>query len=149
MPITNTYLAVLDVGHGNCSVLFDRGSSCVIDCGPGSFVLEFLTSEGITHIENVFLSHADVDHIEGLVALLASDKISIDHVYVNSDGIKESALWDDITYTVSKSGATILHAAITKTEGTFLCGDILIYTCGPSAYLAAKSPGSTNRYEKK
>jgi competence protein ComEC len=152
MPFSNSYIAILDVGHGNCSVLFERGNSCVIDCGPGSFVLEFLTGEGITHIENVFLSHADQDHIEGLVVLLSSDVITIGNVYVNSDGIKKSELWDDLTYSISKTsvqGGTKLFAAITRSEGEFKCGEITIETIGPTAYLAAKSPGSNDRANRK
>lgn len=152
MPLSNTYVAILDVGHGNCSVLFDRGNAFVIDCGPGSFLLEYLTNEGITHIENVFLSHADIDHIEGLVALLSSNIITISHVYVNSDGIKKSEIWDDVVYTVSKRGAaggTKLHVAITQTEGLFNCGEIEVITIGPSSYLAAKSPGSHDRNGKR
>jgi beta-lactamase superfamily II metal-dependent hydrolase len=152
MPFSDSYAAILDIGHGNCTVLFDRGNSCVVDCGPGSFVLEFLMDEGITHIENVFLSHADQDHIEGMIALLASGHVSVNNVYVNSDGIKKSALWDDLAHTISMSsvkGGTKLFAAITRTHGEFRCGEITIETIGPTAYLAAKSPGSSDRSGRK
>ena len=152
MPYAASYIAILDVGHGNCTVLFERGSSCIVDCGPGSSVLEFLSSEGINYIENVFLSHADQDHIEGLVGLLASDQINIKNVYINSDGIKKSALWDDLTYTLSKSsteGGTKLYAAITRTQGEFKCGEMVIETIGPTGYLAAKSPGGNDRSGRK
>jgi beta-lactamase superfamily II metal-dependent hydrolase len=152
MENVKSYIAILDVGHGNSAVMFERGESCIVDCGPGSCILEFLTSEGITNIENVFLSHSDQDHIEGLVGLLASDKITIGNVYVNSDGIKTSTLWDDLTYVLSKTsvnGGTKLFTAITRTEGVFKCGEISIETIGPTAYLAAKSPGSQDRQKRK
>jgi competence protein ComEC len=152
MPLSKSYVAVLDVGHGNSIVLFERGCACIVDCGPGSSILEFLTNEGITQIENVFLSHADQDHIEGLVVLLSSDRISILNVYVNSDGLKSSALWDDLVYSLSKTsvqGGTKLFPAITRTQTTFNCGDMIIETIGPSAYLAAKSPGSKDRKKRK
>lgn len=110
--------------------------------------MEFLTGEGITHVENVLLSHADQDHIEGLLGLLASDRITIKNVFVNSDAIKDSALWDDLTYTLSKSsvaGGTQIFSAITRSTSPFHCGDITIETISPTAYLATKSPGSKDR----
>ncbi|MFH2201677.1 MAG: MBL fold metallo-hydrolase, partial [Elusimicrobiota bacterium] len=50
------------MGHGNCAVIVDSGGVVVIDAGPGSGLLEFLTREGITHINTVIISHADTDH---------------------------------------------------------------------------------------
>ena len=152
MSFSNSYIAILDIGHGNSTVLFERGNSCVIDCGPGSYLLEFLTQEGITHIENIFLSHADLDHIEGLVALLSADFLTVGNVYVNSDGIKHTALWEDVTRTVSMTsvkGGTKLFAAITHSEGNFKCGEMVVETIGPTAYMAAKSPGNTDHYGRR
>ena len=63
-------LAVLDVGHGNSAVLCDQGVVVVIDTGPGSSLLEYLSERSITHINTVLLSHADQDHIGGLVGVL-------------------------------------------------------------------------------
>ena len=152
MSLPNPYVAILDVGHGNSAILHDQENSFIVDCVPGSSILEFLTSEGIKIVDSVFLSHADQDHIEGLVNLIASDEITINKVYVNSDSTKKSALWDDLLFTISKSsaqGGTQLHIGLTRTSGTFQCGSINLETVGPSAYLAGKSPGGENRLGRK
>ena len=152
MSSVKSYIAILDVGHGNCGVLYEEGKSNIIDCGPGSSVLEFLTEEGISEIDNVFLSHADQDHIEGLVALLATGTFNIKNVFVNPDSTKGSALWDDLIYALSKSsvkGGTELHTSITATNGQFVVDNMVIETVGPTGYLAAKSPGSKDRQDRK
>ena len=76
-------LAVLDVGHGSCAVLLDSDGVVVIDAGPGSTLLEFLLEQGVSHVHVVLISHADEDHIAGLVALVACDDIQIDCVRVS------------------------------------------------------------------
>jgi competence protein ComEC len=69
---------VLSVGHGSCVVLetpdgrvllYDAGSLA----GPevtARQIAPFLWSRGINRIDEVFLSHADLDHFNGLPALL-------------------------------------------------------------------------------
>lgn len=69
---------VLAVGHGSCAVL-ETPDGRVLLCDTGSmagpeaaprFVAPFLWSRGYTRIDEVFLSHADLDHFNGLPALL-------------------------------------------------------------------------------
>jgi hypothetical protein len=33
MSYLDTYIAILDVGHGNCTVLKDGDNTIIIDCG--------------------------------------------------------------------------------------------------------------------
>ena len=54
MAAPDRSLAILDVGHGNCAVLRDRRGVVVIDAGPGSSLLEFLTEHKITNIDVSF-----------------------------------------------------------------------------------------------
>ena len=69
------YLAILDVGHGNCAVLTDSKGIVVIDTGPGSALLEYLSEKNIKTIDVVLISHADQDHIGGLIQLLFSKSV--------------------------------------------------------------------------
>lgn len=70
-----TFLAV---GHGNCVVIeMPDGRTLLYDAGSmaGPEVAErqiapFLWSRGITRLDEVFISHADLDHFNGLPALL-------------------------------------------------------------------------------
>jgi competence protein ComEC len=75
----------LSVGHGNAGVLQTRdGRVFLIDCGSMTFpgvgeriIAPFLWRRGIQTIDAVFLSHADVDHFNGLPALLARFRVGV------------------------------------------------------------------------
>src|SRR5208282_4317051 len=90
-------LSILDVGHGNCAVLVDD-KVVVIDAGPGTTLLEFLEREGIREISAVLVSHADEDHVKGLVGLVESQAVTINTIHINSDAIKESSTWSHLAY---------------------------------------------------
>ncbi|RKZ63434.1 MAG: MBL fold protein, partial [Candidatus Parabeggiatoa sp. nov. 3] len=75
---------VLDVGHGNSTVLVDTDGVIVIDAGPKTKLLEFLLDHNIHEIDVLLLSHADKDHIAGVIGLLASEEIRLKRVYLNS-----------------------------------------------------------------
>ena len=141
-------LNILDVGHGNGAVLQDDDDVLVVDAGPGTTLLEFLTREGITKIDVLLLSHADRDHIRGVISLLAS-QISIDLVQVNTDSEKGSDTWDDLTYELdcaNKKGKVQFDVGLTTNDtGKFDKGKIHIEILAPTPYLAAKGPGSTDR----
>src|SRR5260221_689251 len=86
-------LAVLDVGHGNCAVLRDRGGSIVFDAGIGSTLEEYLATNGITEIVALLISHADADHLGGAIGLLLSTACSIKTVYLNPDASKGTEMF--------------------------------------------------------
>src|SRR5207247_7169595 len=66
------------VGHGGCSVLeMPDGRTVLYDAGAMDGpdvtrrqIAPFLWSRGIRHIDEVILSHADLDHFNGLTGLL-------------------------------------------------------------------------------
>ncbi len=78
----------LSVGHGGCAVLetpdgrvllYDAGSLA----GPEvtqRYIAPFLWSRGITRIDEVLVSHADLDHFNGLPALL--DRFAVAQISV-------------------------------------------------------------------
>jgi competence protein ComEC len=78
-----TFLAV---GHGGCTVIeTPDGRVLLYDAGAISgpditrrFIAPFLWSRGIRRIDEVFLSHADLDHFNGLPALL--DRFAVGQV---------------------------------------------------------------------
>lgn len=79
----------LSVGHGTCVVLvLPSGETFLYDAGSlGSpegttnVISSFLWSQGITHIDAVVISHADVDHYNGLPGLL--ERFSVDQIFVS------------------------------------------------------------------
>ena len=68
----------LDVGQGSCALVEQDGLTVLFDCGSSSVkdvwrrrVEPALKFYGISHIDLLFLSHADGDHISGAQELLS------------------------------------------------------------------------------
>ena len=140
-------LAVLDVGHGTSAVLFSGSDVAVFDTGTGSGLLEFLEQQGVTRIRTVVLSHADKDHVGGLVGLLAANTVAVERVILNTDSLKDSAIWDDLLYELDArhgAGEIIFDTKMTAGDRQTL-GAMTAFVVAPSPYLSAKGPGSTDR----
>ncbi len=79
----------LAVGHGTCVVLeLPGGATLLYDAGSlgspesaANVVSGFLWSRGITHIDAVVISHADVDHYNALPGLM--ERFGVGSVYVS------------------------------------------------------------------
>ena len=110
-------LTILDVGHGSCAILAEAARIVVFDAGPKSGLLEFLLQHQICTIDLVMISHADRDHIEGLIAILGTNAIAIKMVRLNTDSLKGSDLWDDLLFeldSLQKQGKTDFSPALTE-----------------------------------
>jgi len=149
--LSDVVLYILDVGHGNSAVLVDDKGVVVIDAGSGTSLLEFLTQEGIDKIDVLLISHADRDHIRGVISLLESQMIR-GIVYLNTDSQKGTDIWDDMTYELdlaNKKGRLQFNVALTTNDtGKLDKGKIHIEVLAPTPYLAAKGPGSTDRHSR-
>jgi beta-lactamase superfamily II metal-dependent hydrolase len=91
-------LTILDVGHGNSAVVRLDAAAAVIDAGPGTALLEFLQSEGINEVALLLISHADSDHLKGLVALLGHSGIAVRRVLLNTDSAKKTKIWKALAF---------------------------------------------------
>lgn len=98
-------LIVFDVGHGSCVWLQDGDVTTVIDCKNSTLLIEFLLSQQIDLISQVIISHADADHIDGILALIQSDYIQLGTVFVNADASKESEAWSDLRLALQDASA--------------------------------------------
>lgn len=120
------YVDVIDVGHGSSVLIRSEAVSTLVDTGPGIQVLEYLTSEGITSLVNVIISHADADHISGLIRLLDAG-FPIERVYLNADALKGSAEWASLRFSLEDrqvSGELTTHASMSGGMAID-CGDSL------------------------
>ena len=144
------YLAILDVGHGNCAVLVDKNGVVVFDAGPGCTWLQFLTAQGIERIDVVLISHAHQDHIGGIVGLLTSQRFDVGCVRVNTDSAKKSKLWDDLVFVLDDlDGVDFKPELVRDNSGQFDQGSVAIEILAPSKYLASKGPGSVDREQRR
>ena len=145
---TQRRLCILDVGHGNCTVVdVGDGEAIVVDTAHGSALCEFLKEQKIERIRTIYLSHADEDHIGGLVGLLASNVVQVERVVVNSDAKKETAVWDDMAYELDsahRAGRVQFDVGLVSGDGDNL-DDVEIRVLAPSRYLVTKGAGGMDR----
>lgn len=146
------YIAILDVGHGNCAVLRDADETIVIDCGAkSSGLLEFLVKEEIKVVDKLFISHSDHDHIGGLLGLLSTGEFNIKEVTVNSDATKGSDLWNDLLYQLdelNELGQTKFYTGLSRSKDFVKCGSIEVEITGPTPYLVGKGVGGLDTKER-
>ncbi len=115
-------ITVLDTGQGDCSVVRYNDSCYVIDGGSSSknstgryTIVPYLKSQGISHIDAVFLSHADEDHMNGLTELFEmtaknETKIKTDRLimplWLRNDPSK-----DAVCEAAREAGCSVLYAS--------------------------------------
>jgi beta-lactamase superfamily II metal-dependent hydrolase len=118
----------------------------VIDAGPGTALLEFLQSKEVKTISAVLISHADEDHIKGVISLIESRVVRIEKIHVNSNAIQESETWKDFTFLLDKEnseGRIEFDVGLTTNHSNaFNTALIAIEIVAPSPGLAVKGPGS-------
>lgn len=136
-------LLILDVGHGNCAILRDTMAVTVIDCGyDGVTLIETLERLGINAVDNVIISHADIDHIGGLVPLVK--EMPVHHVYLNTDASKRGKAWQDIRITLEvaeKTGTDIQVGITTRDSKKITSGEVTIEILAPSTAMALGGSG--------
>ena len=75
---------MLDVGQGDALLVRDGDAAVLIDTGEEADVLaRGLARHGVTHLDAVFVSHKDSDHVGALSGIVGI--VGIDHVYVHAD----------------------------------------------------------------
>jgi competence protein ComEC len=98
----------------------------LIDAGPRNVVLEWCLDQGIVKIDCVVITHADDDHLRGLVALMDDDSISIGEVRYNGNAAQASAVWDAVLFAIEdrhRRGDMIVQPAVVTGDHLFSVGD--------------------------
>jgi competence protein ComEC len=138
-------LLILDIGHGNCAILQDTDTVTVIDCPPSATVVEVLERQGIDTVDNILISHSDVDHAGGLPNLLK--KVFVRNVYVNPDADKRGArgkLWKGVRIALglAEEAGTIVHPSLTTSLSKKInSGQVGIEILSPSVEIALGGAG--------
>jgi beta-lactamase superfamily II metal-dependent hydrolase len=142
---TFSKVTILDVGHGNCTVVIDHRATTVIDAAVGGILIDFLRDHQIKQVDSVLISHADADHIAGLIALLSSDDLVVRDVYLNPDAQRTSKLWEDLKSVMKearvKKKTTIKNSLSSTVPGQLHTGDVLIQVVAPTSEFALTGVG--------
>ena len=145
----NRSIAIIDVGHGNSTVVIENEGVLVVDAGPKNALLEFLREQNVMHIDVLLISHADQDHLGALAQLLASREFTVGRIALNSDADKSSATWDDVLYELDQAASDkrlrFDVALVPEDEPVFDRGNVRVEVFGPSRYIAGKGPGARDR----
>lgn len=77
----NTTITTINVGHGTCHIIQNNSDTIIIDAGSrndfdvGSRVIvPALRKLGVTTIDTIFITHADLDHLVGIIDVLKQYK---------------------------------------------------------------------------
>lgn len=153
MTTSSPSLTILDVGHGQCVILQDARGTVIFDAGSKSTLLEFLQDSAITEIDAVIISHADADHLSGLVSLLSAATVQVRQLYLNSDATKDTAIWQDLRFAIadasSRAEISVSTEVTTRSTQEFARGDIQIEILYPAPALAMAGPGSKDLMGRK
>lgn len=137
----------IDVGHGSAVVISSDGSATMIDTGPGGPILEYLRREGISEVDTVILSHADQDHIAGLVAMIDAGFI-VRNIICNSDAAKRSRLWRALVYSLDdmlrRGTAASIKDAVEGSRIDTVADGVVLDILAPRIRISKLGPGSTD-----
>lgn len=140
---------ILDVGHGNCSVILADGSVCVVDAPVGTTLLETLRQLGISRVDTIILSHADKDHVAGVSTLLTCREIEVKTLYVNPDATKQGprSPWQKLRVSIQdarqKSELKVVPA-LTSDSSPIAVGTASLEVLAPAPELILGGAGSTD-----
>ena len=116
------------MGQGDGIAVLYRDSCVLIDGGsssekePGKNILEpFLESKAVSRIETVFLTHADLGHVNGTEYLLsAPDVPQIGQVVLNAAAETDPA-YEELKEEIRASGAPLRYLGAGEEMGMFRC----------------------------
>jgi competence protein ComEC len=130
-----TFLAV---GHGGCTVfeapdgrtlLYDAGALGGPDMAR-RIIAPYLWSRGIRRIDEVFLSHADLDHFNGLLQLV--DRFAIGQVTCTPTFADKPT--EGVALTVARLDARGVPRRIVKAGDVLQAGDVRLEVLHPPAF---------------
>lgn len=121
----------LDVGQGDAAfVVTPNDTKILVDGGLRERALGFLiwkyrldVPANRVKIDHLFLSHADADHVEGLIPLLKHPQIQVTNIYHNGIGVFSSGFAEKLgNLSADKKRLVTLHNKVTDLDGLALSG---------------------------
>ena len=117
-------VSFIDVGQGDSILLSDStGFDILIDGGKpfaGPMVVAYIRDQSIDDIDVMVASHADSDHIGGLIDVLEAIDIPVEAVLYNGYP-GDSQTWNNFANAVADNGLTLTPAQF---PGNYVWGEL-------------------------
>jgi beta-lactamase superfamily II metal-dependent hydrolase len=138
-------LIILDIGHGNCAIVRDTEGVIVIDSAHGATLIETLAHLSIREISHILISHADEDHIAGIIDILLDKNIKVSNLYINSDAQRRTRTWEALRRAVrdarQRSGTRVVVGLTTELTNQLNVGQVKVEILAPTPELAMSGAG--------
>ncbi len=129
-PPTMT-IAFIDVGQGDATLIRDgNGFDVLIDGGQkfmGEDLLGYIRQHNVDDIEVVLATHADSDHIGGLITVIQATDIPVESVYYNGYA-GDTLVWTEFSEAVASEGLSLIPAQFPQ---TFIWGGLSVQVLNP------------------
>ena len=117
-PNQNLQVSFINVGQGDSALIRDSNNfDILIDGGKssaGPTVVAYLRDQGVDDIDVMVASHADSDHIGGLIDVLEATDIPVESV-IYSGYPGDTITWSDFVTAVANEGITLTVAQFPQT----------------------------------
>lgn len=140
-------LLILDVGHGNAALLISQQDSAIFDAAPGTTLINAIEQRGLSTINHLFISHADNDHVGGVIALLSKPQFEVRNLYLNPDASKYGPQWNSLRIVVDdavRRSALNIHVMHESKQVTVGETTIVALAPSPSNLLSGPSGRATD-----
>jgi competence protein ComEC len=134
-PEQSLQVSYINVGQGDSALIQDsNGFDVLIDGGrtsAGPTVVAYLRNQGVDDIDVMVASHADSDHIGGLIDVLEMTDIPVESVVYNGYP-GDTATWDNFVAAIASEGITLTVAQFPM---TYTWGETTAYILNPASGL--------------
>ena len=136
-PAANQTTSFINVGQGDSALIQDgSGFDVLIDGGvaaAGDTVTQFLRDHGAADLEVMLASHADADHIGGLIAVLQAPDITT-HAVLYNGYPGTTATWNNFVAAAAARGMTLTPVQF---PSVLTWGGMTAYVLNPAAGLSS------------
>ncbi|MCD8375336.1 MAG: DNA internalization-related competence protein ComEC/Rec2 [Oscillospiraceae bacterium] len=115
-------VTMLNVGQGQCILLFSQGYTAIIDCGgnednAGDIAADYLQTLGISRVDLLILTHCHSDHTNGVEELMA--RLKVDNLILPELDSDDSESRAQVLALAEDAGAevTLLEQSVTLLLG--------------------------------
>lgn len=124
-------VAFLNVGQGDATLIRDgSGFDVLVDGGKkgaSDYIVNYIKEAKVDDLEIVLATHADSDHIGGLIGVIESGEIPIENVYYNGyPGTTQT--WIEFSNAVTTAGLNLIEANF---PDTYTWGGIDVQVLNP------------------